>query len=83
MDAGSRVGMSVDFLPFAVLASKDQRDPKRNGGDWLTTNRGTGVLGADYVTQIAALLPRSCEATRTDQVTHGDRSCCIDRFELR
>ena len=39
--------MSVNLLPFAVLASEDQGDPKLDWGGCVTTNRCSRVLIAD------------------------------------
>ena len=52
LDAGNWVCVSMDFLPLAVLAPEDQRDPKRYRGWCLTTDRCLRMLRADNVTQI-------------------------------
>jgi hypothetical protein len=46
--------MSVHLLPLAVLAAKDQCDPKRDGGWCVATYRGGRVLKPGDLAQVAA-----------------------------
>ena len=50
--AGTWVCVSMNFLPLAVLAPEDQRDPKRYRGCRLTIDRYLRMLRPDNVTQI-------------------------------
>jgi hypothetical protein len=54
LDAGDRVGVSVNFLPLAVLAPENQCDPKCYFGGRLISDRRHRMLRADDLTQIAA-----------------------------